>query len=118
MKISRLFNHLFSLAIAGLFMLPLFWMLSVSLRVPGLPPPRGIEWIPFPLTFSNYVRIFEILPLDRYFFNSLFVSVLGVLLSLLTASWAGLGMSLLGKRARLRLLVLSAILQIIPVTAV
>ncbi|HLF73953.1 MAG TPA: carbohydrate ABC transporter permease [Anaerolineales bacterium] len=118
MKISRLFNHLFSLAIAGLFLLPLFWMLSASLRVPGLPPPRGIEWIPSPPAFSNYARIFEILPLGRYVFNSLYVSVIGVLLTLLTASWAGLGMSLLGKRARLRLLILSAGLQIIPITAV
>ncbi|RPJ23087.1 MAG: carbohydrate ABC transporter permease [Chloroflexi bacterium] len=118
MKINRWLNHLVSLGIAGLFLLPLFWMFSASLRAPGLPPPRGIEWIPSPLTFSNYARLFEILPLDRYIFNSLYISTIGVLLTLLTASWAGLGMSLLGKRARLRLLILSAILQIIPITAV
>jgi multiple sugar transport system permease protein len=118
MKINHLLSHIFSLAIAVLFLLPLFWMLSASLRIPGLPPPRGIEWIPSPLTFSNYVRIFEILPLGRYIFNSLYISLIGVLFTLLTASLAGLGMSLLGKRARLRLLILSAILQIIPITAV
>ena len=118
MKVNHLLNHLFSLAIAGLFLLPLVWMFSASLRVPSLPPPRGIEWIPAPLTFSNYARIFEILPFGRYVFNSLYISITGVLLTLLTASWAGLGMSVLGKRGRLRLLILSAILQIIPITAV
>jgi multiple sugar transport system permease protein len=118
MKSKHLLDHLLSLGIATLFLLPLFWMVSASLRAPGLPPPRGIEWIPSPLTFSNYIRIFEILPFGRYFFNSLYISLIGVLLTLLTASWAGLGMSLLGKRARLRLLILAAILQIIPVTAV
>lgn len=118
MKIKRLPGQVFALGIAALFLLPLLWMLSASLRTPGLPPPRGIEWFPSPLAFSNYVRIFEILPLDRYLFNSLYVSTTGVLLTLVTASWAGLGMSLLDKRLRLRLLILSAILQIIPVTAV
>jgi len=118
MKVNRLFDHMVSLGIAALFLLPLFWMLSASLRVPALPPPRTIEWIPSPLTFSNYARIFEILPMGRYVFNSLFISVIGVLLTLLTASWAGLAMSQLGKQARLRLLILAAILQIIPFTAV
>jgi multiple sugar transport system permease protein len=70
------------------------------------------------LTFSNYVRIFEIVPFGRYIFNSLYISIVGILLTLLTASWAGLGMSLLGSGGRLRLLILSAILQIIPITAV
>jgi multiple sugar transport system permease protein len=118
MKASHWLNHLLSLAIAGLFLLPLFWMFSASLRPAGLPPPRGIEWIPSTLTFSNYLRIFEILPFGRYVFNSLSISFIGVALTLLTASWAGLGMSLLGKRGRLRLLILSAVLLIIPITAV
>lgn len=118
MKASYWLYHLLSLAVAGLFLLPLLWMISASLRAAGLPPPRGIEWIPSSLTFSNYARIFEILPLGRYLFNSFYISITGVFLTLLTASWAGLGMSLLGKRGRLRLLLLSAFLQIIPITAV
>jgi multiple sugar transport system permease protein len=118
MKASAWLNHLLSLAIVGLFLLPLLWMFSASLRPAGLPPPRGMEWIPSTLTFSNYLRIFEILPFGRYMFNSIYISSLGVALTLLTASWAGLGMSLLGKHGRLRLLIVSAILQIIPITAV
>src|SRR5512134_331321 len=104
MKANAWLNHLLSLAMAALFLLPLFWMFSASLRPAGLPPPRGIEWILSPLTFSNYLRIFDILPFGRYIFNSLYISFVGVLLTLLTASWAGLGMSLLGKRGRFRLL--------------
>ena len=118
MKVKSALDHMISLGIAALFLLPLFWMLSASLRVPGLPPPRTVEWIPSPLNFSNYTRIFEIVPMGRYVFNSLYISLIGVLLTLLTASWAGLGMSQLGKAARLRLLILSAVLQIIPFTAV
>jgi len=110
-------RHLLPLILTGLFLLPLFWMFSASLRVPGTPPSPTLEWIPQPLTFSNFVRIFEVLPMGRYLLNSTFVALMGVALTLLTASWAGFGMSQLGPRARLRLLILSAVLQMIPVTA-
>ncbi len=110
-------GHLLPILISGLFLLPLFWMLSASLRIPGTPPTRTLEWVPQPLTFGNYVSIFHILPLGRYLLNSAFVTLTGVLLTLLTASLAGFGMSRLGPRARLRLLILSIILQMIPVSA-
>ena len=109
---------LLSIALSGLFLLPLLWMFSASLRSPGLIPSRGLEILPEAPTLANYARLFEILPFGRYLFNSLFISLVGVLLTLLTASLAGFGMSLLGKRTRLRLLILSGILQMIPVTAV
>jgi multiple sugar transport system permease protein len=115
--LSDLMKHLLSIALTGLFLLPLLWMVSASLRSPGLPLPRTIEWIPPAPTLANYARIFDILPFGRYILNSLTVTLSGVLLTLVTASWAGFGMSLLGKSGRLRLLVFSAILQMIPVTA-
>jgi len=110
-------RHLLPITLTGLFLLPLAWMFSASLRTPGLLPPKEIEWLPSAPTYVNYIRIFEILPFGRYLLNSFVVAFSGVLLTLVTASWAGFGMSLLGKRARLRLLLLSAVLQMIPVTA-
>ena len=115
--LPRLVTHLLSMTLTGLFLLPLWWMFSASLRTPGLPLPRELEWLPADPTFINYLRIFEILPFGKYLLNSFVVAFSGVLLTLFTASWAGFGMSLLEKRARLRLLILSAILQMIPVTA-
>jgi multiple sugar transport system permease protein len=114
---SFLTRHLLPLFLTGLFLLPLIWMVTASLRVPGSPPPRGLEWIPPSPTFSNYARIFEILPFGHYLLNSLFVAATGVLITLVTASRAGFGMSRLGPRGRLRLLILSIVLQMIPVTA-
>lgn len=112
-----LLKHALSIALTVVFLLPLFWMFSASLRAPGQPLPRGIELIPSSPTLANYGRVFEILPFGRYILNSFAVTSMGVLLTLATASWAGFGMSLLGKRARLRLLVLAVVLQMIPVTA-
>lgn len=116
-RLSRFLQHIVSIMLTGLFLLPLLWMFSTSLRSPGLPLPQHLEWFPASPSLANYTRIFEILPFGSYIFNSFLVTIMGVLLTLLIASWAGFGMSLLGKRARLRLLVLSALLQMIPVTA-
>ncbi len=110
-------THLVSIGLTILFLLPFFWLLSASLRMPGQPPAVGVEWIPHPISFSNYIRIFEIIPLGRYLANSLLVALLGVLATLLTASLSGMGMALLEKRARLRLLLISMAIQVIPVTA-
>lgn len=115
--LPKFLQHSVSFALTGLFLLPLIWMFSASLRSPGTPLPRALEWIPASPSLLNYVRIFQILPFERYILNSFLVTFSGVLLTLITASWAGFGMSLLGKHARLRLLLLSAILQMIPVTA-
>ena len=116
-RLSTLLRHLLSLTIAATFLLPLVWTIAASLRPAGLPPPRGFEFLHWPPSFENYARIFEILPFARYILNSLLVALAGVLLTLLTASWAGFGMSLLGRRAQLRLLLLSIFLQMIPFTA-
>jgi len=110
-------RHLLSIALTGLFLLPLFWMFSASLRNPGLPLPQKLEIISPAPTLANYIRIFDMLPFGRYILNSFIVTFSGASLTLITASLAGFGMSLLGKRARLHLLILSITLQIIPVTA-
>ena len=100
-----------------LFVLPLAWMLSASLRQPSLPPPRTIEWLPDPVAWSNYARIFELVPLGTFIGNSLLVVALAVPLTLVTASWAGLAMALLHEPARRRLVVLAILLMMVPVAA-
>ena len=116
-KAASFFYHLLALTLTTMFLLPLLWMFIASLRPAGLPPSFGLNWLSAPPTLNNYARIFEILPFARYSFNSLLVAFGGVLFTLLSASAAGFGMSLLGQQDRLRLLILSAFLQIIPFTA-
>jgi multiple sugar transport system permease protein len=106
-----------SIAIAVVFVLPMAAMVAASLRQPGLPPPRTIEPIPDPVSFEGYVRLFELLPFDRYLGNSLLVVVLAVPLTLLTASMAGFAMSQLERHERGRLVVLSVAVLLVPVTA-
>ena len=106
-----------SAVIALVFALPLLWMLSASLRQPGLPPPRYFEWVPNPVVWANYAAIFEMLPLARYVLNSLLVAGLAVPLTLLTASWAGLAMAQMPASHQRRLALLSVALLMVPLTA-
>jgi multiple sugar transport system permease protein len=96
--------HAAALAVAAVFLVPGLWVLAASLRRPGLPPPATIEWLPDPVAWSNYARIFEILPLARYLANSLLIAGLAVPLTILVASWAGFAMAQLPPRARYTLL--------------
>jgi multiple sugar transport system permease protein len=105
------------LLVAALFLLPLLWMLTASLRDPGLPPPRTIEWLPDPVRPGNYGAVFEMLPFGRYLLNSLAVVALAVPLTIITASMAGFAMALLERRSRLVLVVVSVALLMVPVTA-
>ena len=50
-------------------------MLVGSLRLPGLPPPRGIEWLPNPLAWGNYPAVFQLVELGRYALNTLVVEL-------------------------------------------
>jgi multiple sugar transport system permease protein len=114
---GRLALQVLSAGLAVLFGLPLAWMLSASLRQPGLPPPRLFEWLPDPLVWSNYAAIFDLLPLARYAVNSVIVAGLAVPLTLVTASWAGFAMAQLPGRERRRLAVFSVALLMVPITA-
>ena len=56
-------------------LLPFFWMVATSLKVPEqmfvMPP----QWIPEPFTLRNYEQLFTYIPFARQFFNTLFVTV-------------------------------------------
>jgi multiple sugar transport system permease protein len=116
-RTARALRQLVPALVAILFVLPVFWMVTASLRAPGLPPPRSIEWIPDPASLEAYVRLFELLPFARYLLNSLVVVALAVPITIVTASMAGFAMSQLERQARSRLVVLSVAMLMIPVTA-
>src|SRR5215210_943863 len=114
---SDSWRHLPAALIAVVFLLPLYFMVSGSLRKAGLPPPRTPELLPSPLAWSNYERAFELVDLPRYTLNSLLVVAVAVPLTLLTASWAGFAMARRPGRPARALVALSLIALMIPLTA-
>jgi len=117
-RIGRIFPHAAAIPIAIVFIVPLAWMLSTSLRAPGLPPPRAVEWLPGQPAWDNYAQIFRLLPLGQYALNSLMIAGLAVGITLVTASAAGFAMSQMADRARERITLVSIGLLLVPLTAV
>jgi multiple sugar transport system permease protein len=115
--LAGLAYHTAALIAAGIFLVPLIWVLAASLRPPGLPLPRTLEWLPSQPAWSNYRRIFELVPLAQYALNSLMVVALAVPITILIASWAGFAMAQLPARVRRPLVVLAVLLRMVPVTA-
>lgn len=97
--------YLLRAAVAVIFLLPLVWMVAASLYPPGVPLPTSLQLLPDEPTLSNYGRVWRLIPIGRFTLNSLLVVALAVPITLVIASWAGLGMAL-QPRARQRLWVL------------
>jgi multiple sugar transport system permease protein len=110
-------RHLPAILIAVVFLLPLYFMLSGSLRQAGLPPPRTPELVPSPLAWGNYDRAFELVDIPRYTLNSFIVVAFAVPLTVLTASWAGFAMTRLSRRWAGILIAVSLIALMVPLTA-
>lgn len=101
--------------VALLFLMPFAWMVISSLKreidVFRLP----VQWIPDPLTWSNYVEVWTgRYPLTRYIGNSLLVAGARVVGELLTASLAAYAFSRLKFRGRDILFILYISTLIIP----
>jgi multiple sugar transport system permease protein len=85
-----------------------------SLRQPGLPPPRTVEWWPTSPSWQNYREIFHIIPLARYLINSTIVVSVAVPVTLLSASATGFGLSQLSDPFQRRMLTFTVLMLMIP----
>jgi multiple sugar transport system permease protein len=104
-------------AVAALFLLPLVFLVSGSLRKPGLPPPRTPELVPNPAVPGNYGDAVDLVGLGRATVNSLLVCALAVPLAVLVAALAGFALAHLPRRLARPLLALSFAATMVPLTA-
>lgn len=75
------------MTLTALFSLgPFLWLLSTALKLNAnvyqFPP----QLIPWPMTFKNFVDVFEILPLGRILWNTVLMTGMGVILNLVTCT--------------------------------
>lgn len=86
----RLWSSTLIVAIGAFLMfLPLFWMISTSLKEDGDVFLIPIQWIPRPILWSNFPTALTYQPFFRYFWNSVQITFLCVLGSVFTASLVG-----------------------------
>jgi multiple sugar transport system permease protein len=113
----RAWFHLAALCVAFVFAAPAFWVIMASLRPPGAPPSSAFDWLPESFEWSNYLRLFDLLPLERYLLNSMIVAALAVPLTVIVASWAGFAIAQLPEGMRNALIVCAIIVRMTPITA-
>jgi multiple sugar transport system permease protein len=80
--VKRTLLYLAAIGTSLLMVGPLYWMFGTSFKPSGdvfaFPP----KWIPNPWIFGNYHDVFTLLPFDRFFVNSVIVSVAIVVLNI------------------------------------
>jgi multiple sugar transport system permease protein len=109
--------HVAAIIVSAIFLIPLASMIVGSLRMPGLPPPRVVEWLPRPIAWSNYAQVFQVVDLGRYILNTLVVEAMAVPVTLLMSSWAGFALSQLRNRLSQAIIASTFLILFLPETA-
>jgi ABC-type glycerol-3-phosphate transport system permease component len=88
-QLTRLIAFVLLLAGAITMLVPFVWMFDTSIKAPGeifLYPPR---WIPSEWRWQNYSEALTVLPFGRWFFNTVYITVVASLGQVLSASLVG-----------------------------
>lgn len=111
-------RHLLLLATALMFLLPMIWMLSTSLKPKNEVFVFPSQFFSLPLVWNNYPESLQFIDFWRYFFNTLVIAVLLVVGTLVSCPIAAYGFSRIrwGLREPLFYLCLSTIM--LPFVAV
>jgi multiple sugar transport system permease protein len=88
-SIDRLVLVLFLLVLAVVAVFPFYWLASGSVMSPAELFSTSPRLWPSEPDFSTYTRIFQLVPLARYFANSVIVSGITTVVAVLVASAAG-----------------------------
>lgn len=106
--ISKGFIYLILIIGAAFILLPFIWMISTSLKpaneVLTVPP----KWIPSAIKWENFKIAFQSAPFKRYFFNSVFVTIMvtvGELITTILAAYAFAKVDFKGKNIIFSLLI-------------
>jgi len=111
---QKMIHYSLIVLIALIFMSPLIWLISTSLKseVQLLTQPR--IFFPWPLHFENYLTVFQKYNLTTFLSNSLYVSVLSVVGNLIVSSLAGYALSRLYFRGREVVFILTLTCMFLP----
>jgi len=85
----------YALLVAGavVMLLPIFWMLSTSLKPLNEIFTLPIQWLPSPPRWENYSSAWGRFPFGRYFVNSVIVSLSVTILNVVLSGFAGFALA-------------------------
>lgn len=83
-QLGRWLAWLVACFLSALFIIPLIWMISTSLK--SLESVFAPNWIPNPIVWQNYADATSVIPFGRLFFNTVQVTVLSTIGAVLSSS--------------------------------
>ena len=87
--IKQAIKYVILLAFFGFVILPIYWVIATSLKaapnVVAWPP----QWIPNPVSFESYATAFRLLPIGRFFLNSVIIAAVLMASNVVLCSIAG-----------------------------
>jgi len=114
-RLLALTTYVILAVVAFFVLLPLIWMVSTSFKVQIDVFAQPIEWIPSDPVLNNYPEAYGRADFNRYFLNSIIVTVIATSLHVLFASLAGYGLAkyrFVGRRWLLIVILASLMLPI------
>lgn len=113
-KIRYIFGYFVLIICAISMLLPFLWMLATSFMTNEQIFSYPIKFLPSQLDFSNYINLFAAMPIAKYFFNSLVVSVITTLGQVLISSMAGYAFARFDFKAKEFLFIIILLTMMIP----
>ncbi len=97
-----------------IFLIPLFWMISTSLKQEAQVMIVPIQWFPKSPQWRNYIDAVKAFPFFRYFWNTSFLAILNVVGTLFSASLVAYSFSKLRWKGRNQLFYITIATMFIP----
>lgn len=118
--VTRVLNTIWVTACGIVFLMPLLWMLSSSIKQGHEVFATNFQWIPDEIQWGNYVQVWthEKVPFWNLYVNSLTIAVVGTVGELIIASMAGYSLSKINYKGRDLIFILMLITMMIPAQAI
>ena len=110
----KILNVVFLWIMGAIFLLPLFWMISTSLKPDDQIMSSPAVWWPSPVKWSNYIDAVKAFPFLRYFLNTAFIAIIKVFGTLLTSAMAGYAFAKLTWKGRNAVFLITIATMFIP----
>jgi len=115
--VRRIVLYVVLIGLSFLFALPFLWQASASFKNSAQILEPGLNLIPESFKLDNYSRVFDSVPFDSWFYNSLFITLLGTLGATFSSAFCAYGFAILRARGSNICFALALITIFIPFEA-
>ena len=115
-KTLRIVNTIWVTIVGFVFLMPLLWMISSSLKTGPEVFATDFKWIPEKIQWQNYTMVWthDKVPFWRLYGNALFIAIVGTVGELLVASLAGYSLGKMRFKGRDLVFIIMLITMMIP----